>query len=140
MKRLMIGLTVFGLVAAVFAMRHNSASAQVGTAALVRNVNISFDGYCDGLTAKILFDKIVRGNQTCCLTSAVKGKTFTSPDGNGFYVIDTVLDSEWDIYETGALAGEFYVYTYPGGEYLNNGTWSPGAACRAGRGGPSTGE
>lgn len=100
-------------------------------------LNYIFNEFCDGQTVTIRRGS-VSGQKTCCESGQLIGATFRSrTNGNGFYTIDND-GFEWDMYQTGRYAGQFFVFD-PAGVLINDGTWTlvPNGQCPT-RGVPSS--
>lgn len=143
MKRLLYGIAI--LAAATMGVATHRVVNAGGDDERGSYKDLYYVGYCDGLHYKISGSN-VKGNETCCYSGTGKGKTFNNSNGTGFYYIDkhqpeTGGSFEWDIYQSGPYAGEFYVFSYPDGTFLNSGNWANGVCTgRSAEGAPGSAE
>lgn len=110
------------LASMVFSVSAAGSSPNGVGGSLMNNVEISFDGYCDGMSLQQLPSGLIEGVRTGCTDEAVAGSTSDGPEPG---LNAKVYFRSAQVYET-FLTEDGYFEIYSRGRLVNSGTWSYG--------------
>lgn len=118
MLKVLSPLLMAGVLSLVAVLSSQSQPQAADSAEIGQPFDIIFVEFCDGMDLDILRSGKVFGVQTGCDSGRVKGFVFNQ----GVSVSNRT--AQWDIYTSGQFAGQFFVFSKPSLQLINQGTWA----------------